>query len=156
MSVSEFTIIRQADKIGKTILFVTNPRGVNTRNKKRIQEYIKFNKKIVKKNNSEKFVRFDLKEIPYDLWWKYFSAADLVLQAYRGGIRSGVFSDAMASKTPVIASDIPFFREMAKKYGSLKIAKSEDDYPKLIERALKPKHYRKMVKECERYIKEKN
>ena len=147
-------ILNQAEDIGKTILFVTNPKGVNIRNRKKTREYVNFNKEIVKKNNFEKFVRFDLREIPNDLWWRYFSAADLVLQAYRGGIRSGVFSDAMASKTPVIASNIPFFREMAKKYGSLKIAENERDYPRIIKEAMKPKNYQKMVKECERYLKE--
>ena len=147
-------ILKQADKIGKTILFATNPKGVNIRNRKKTREYVNFNKEIAKKNNFEKFVRFDLKEIPDILWWKYFSAADLVLQAYRGGIRSGVFSDAMASKTPVIASNIPFFREMAKKYGSLRIAENEKNYPKIIKESMKPKIHNKMKKECERYLKE--
>ena len=78
-------ILRQADKIEKSISFVTNPKGANTRNRKRVEEYINFNKEIVKKNNFDKFVRFDLREIPDDLWWKYFSAADLIVQAYRGG-----------------------------------------------------------------------
>jgi len=147
-------ILRQADKIGKTIIFATNPKGANTRNRKKTEEYINFNKKIVKKNNFERFVRFDLREISDDLWWKYFSAADLILQAYRGGIRSGVFSEAMASKTPVIASNIPFFREMAKRYGSLKIAENERDYSRIIKEAMKPKNYQEMVKECGRYLRE--
>ena len=147
-------ILNQAEDIGKTIIFATNPKGANTRNRKKTEEYINFNKEIVKKNNFNKFVRFDLKEIPDDLWWKYFSAADLILQAYRGGIRSGVFSDAMVSKTPVIASNIPFFREMVKKYGSLKIAENERDYPRIIKEAMKPDNYHEMRKECKRYLKE--
>jgi len=147
-------ILRHADKIGRTIIFATNPKGANTRNRKKTEEYINLNKEIVKKNNFEKFVRFDLREIPDDLWWKYFSAADLILQAYRGGIRSGVFSEAMASKTPVIASNIPFFREMAKRYGSLKIAENERDYSGIIKEAMKPKNYQEMVKECGRYLRE--
>ena len=147
-------IIKQADKIGKTIIFATNPNAANTGNRKKVKAFINLNKKTVKKNRFEKFVRFDLKEIPNNLWWKYFSAADLVLQAYRGGIRSGVFSDAMVSKTPVIASNAPFFKEMAEKYGSSKIAENESDYPKLIKEAMKPKNYKKMVNECNRYLKE--
>ncbi|PIO08346.1 hypothetical protein COU59_01835 [Candidatus Pacearchaeota archaeon CG10_big_fil_rev_8_21_14_0_10_34_12] len=147
-------IINQADKIGKTILFATNPKGVNVRSKEKTKNYINLNKEIVRKNNFEKFVRFDLREIPDNLWWKYFSAADLILQAYRGGIRSGVFSDAMASKTPVIASNISFFREMAKKYGSLKIAENENDYSKIIKEAMKKENYKKMVKECKKYLKD--
>ncbi len=147
-------IIRQADKIGKTIVFATNPKGVNVRSKIKTEEYINLNKKIVEDNKFEEFVRFDLKDIPNDLWWKYFSAADLILQAYRGGVRSGVFSDAMAARIPVIASNIPFFREMAKKYGSLKIAEKNEEYPLLIKKALKPSEYNKMKKECERYSRE--
>jgi glycosyltransferase involved in cell wall biosynthesis len=147
-------IIRQADKIGGTIIFATNPRGVNVRSKTKTEEYIELNKEIVKKKHFEKFVRFDLKGIPNALWWKYFSAADLILQAYRGGIRSGVFSDAMAAEVPVIASDISFFREMSSRYGSLKIARTESDYPLLIKKALKPDEYRKMKDECRRYKKE--
>ncbi len=147
-------ILKQAGKIGETIIFATNPKGANTRNSKKVEDYISLNKKIVKKNKFEKFVRFDLKEIPNDLWWKYFSAADLILQAYRGGIRSGVFSEAMASKTPVVASDIPFFREISEEYGSLKIAKNERDYSNKIKEAMKPKNYKKMVDECNRYLNE--
>lgn len=147
-------VLKQADKIGKLILFVTNPEGANLRNKEKIREYIELNKKIVEKNKFHDYVRFDLKEISEELWWKYFSVADIVLQAYRGGIRSGVFSDAMASKVPVIASDIPFFREMSKKYKCLKIAKKDSDYSKLIKEALKKTEYTKMKKECERYIKD--
>lgn len=146
-------VIKYADKIGKTILFVTNPKGANTRNAKRVREFINLNKGIVKRNNFQEYVRFDLREIPVDLWWKYLSAADLVLQAYRGGVRSGVFSEAMAAKKPVIASNIKFFKEMAKKYRSLIIVEKED-FPQAITEAMKPKNYNKMKKECERYIKE--
>ena len=60
----------------------------------------------------------------------------------------------MVSKTPVIASNIPFFREMEKRYSSLKIAKNELDYSKLIKESMKPKNYQKMVKECKRNAKE--
>lgn len=147
-------ILAHADKIGKTILFVTNPKAANTSNSKKVNDFIELNKNIVEKNNFQEYVRFDLKELPVDLWWKYLSASDLVLQAYRGGVRSGVFSEAMAAKRPVIASNINFFREMAKKYGSLKIAENETDYPKIIKEAMKPENYEKMQKECERYIKE--
>ncbi len=147
-------VLKQADKIGKTIVFATNPKAANTGNQNKVEEFIKLNKQIVKQNNFEKFVRFDLRELPNELWWKYFSAADLILQAYRGGIRSGVFSDAMISKTPVVASNVPFFKEMAQKYGSLISVEDIEDFPIAIKRAMKPENYRKMVKECERYIKE--
>jgi len=146
-------VLRQAGEIKKNILFVTNPNAVNTRNKKKMTDWINFNKSIVEKNNFQKFVRFDLKDIPNPLWWKYLSAADLLLQPYRGGIRSGVFSDAMASKTPVIASNIKFFNEMSKNFGCLMVANKEGEYPQLIKQAMKPKNYLKMQKECERYLK---
>jgi len=147
-------ILGQSDKIGKTILFVTNPKGVNIRNKKKTEDYVENCKKIVLDNNFGKFVRFDLKEINNKLWWEYLSAADLIIQSYRGDVRSGVFSDAMAARVPVIASDIPFFREMAKKYGGLKIVQNNKDYPSKIKEALKPTIYKKMKEECERYVKE--
>ena len=147
-------VIRQADKIGETILFVTNPRGVNTRNSKKVQDYINQNKKIVQEKNLGQFVRFDLREIDNKLWWTYFSAADLVLQAYRGGIRSGVFSDAMVAKVPVVSSNIKFFKEMYSKHKSLIVVENEEDYPKAIKTAMNPKNYKKMKEECGRYAKE--
>jgi glycosyltransferase involved in cell wall biosynthesis len=147
-------ILRYADKIGKTILFVTNPKGANTNNSKKVGDFIQLNKKIVEEKNFNKYVRFDLKEIPVDLWWKYLSACDLVLQAYVGGVRSGVFSEAMAAKRPVVASNINFFKEMSKKYNSLIIAEKDEDFPKAIKKAMLPENYKKMQKECERYIKE--
>jgi glycosyltransferase involved in cell wall biosynthesis len=147
-------IINQADKIGKTILFVTNPKAVNTSNREKVQDFIQLNQEIVKRNNFQKFVRFDLKEIPNDLWWKYMSACDLVLQAYRGGVRSGVFSEAMAAKKPVVASNISFFKEMAKKYGSLKIVEKDEDFPEAIKKAMQPAIYKKMQRECDRYLSE--
>jgi len=147
-------IIRQADKIGKTILVATNPSVINYRNIKKIKDNLKFNQEIVKKNNFEKFVRFDIGEIPYDKWWKYFSAADLVLLPYIAGTGSGIFSDAMAMKKPVIVSNIPYFKEFAKEYGCLKIVDNPHNFPSTIKEALKPKNYKKMIRECERYLKE--
>lgn len=147
-------VISQADKIGKTILFVTNPRGANTSNWKKVSDFIALNKEIVKRNGFQKYVRFDLRELPVDLWWKYLSACDLILQDYRGGLRSGVFSEAMAAKKPVIASNISFFREMAKNYGSLIVAGEHEDFPLAIKEAMKPVKYKQMQEECERYIRE--
>jgi len=147
-------ILAYADKIGKTILFVTNPKAANTSNSKKVNDFIELNKRIVEKNNFQEYVRFDLKELPVDLWWKYLSACDLVLQAYRGGVRSGVFSEAMAAKRPVVASNISFFKEMAKKYGSLIVVENDKDFPIAIKKAMEPQNYKKMQKECERYIRE--
>jgi len=149
-------IIKQADKIGKTILVVANPSSVNDRNKQRIVGYLEENQEYVKKNNLSKFVRFDIFDITdkNPLWWEYFSAADLVLLPYRGGIGSGIFAHAMAVKKPVIASNIKFFNEISKNFGCVKIAKNDNDYPKVIQEAMEPKNYKEMVEECERYLRE--
>jgi len=147
-------IIRQANKIGKTILVVTNPSTVNYRNAKKIKEFLRLNQKIIEKNHFEKFVRFDLGYVPYETWWKYFSAADLIILPYRGGVGSGIFADAMAVHKPVVASNIKYFQEFVKNYGCLKIAKTDEDFPNAIKESMKPKNYKKMIKECERFVRE--
>ena len=149
-------IVRQADKIGKTILVVTNPSKVNDRNESRIKNFLASLKNIVKDNKFEKFVRLDLKDIPYKLWWKYFSASDLIILPYRGGIGSGLFADAMAMKKPVVASNVPYFRGFAKNYGSLRIAETDKDLPQTIKDSMKSENYKRMVQECERFFRENN
>lgn len=149
-------VVRQADQIGKTILVVTNPSKVNDRNESRIKNFLTLLKNIVKENKFEKFVRFDLKDIPYELWWKYFAAADLIILPYRGGIGSGLFADAMAVQKPVVASNVPYFKEFANNYGCLEIAKTDEDFPRAIKDSMKKQNYKKMVKECERFFKENN
>lgn len=146
-------ILRQADKIGKTVLVATNPQSVNVRGNK-ARNYIEYLKDIVSQNNFKNLVRFDLKEIPYSIWWKYFFASDLVLLPYRGGVGSGIFSDAMAVGKPVIASNIPYFKRIEEQYKSLKIAQNDSDFPRAVKEALMPKNYKKMEKECKRYLKE--
>ena len=149
-------ILKQSGKIGKTILVVSSPTPVNDRRKLRLRNYLSSNIKFIKEMGFSKYVRFDIKLINDEKpeWWIYFSAADLVLQPYRGGIGSGIFTHAMATKKPVIASNILFFREISKNYGCVKIAEKEQDYSKVIKKAMKPANYKKMVKECERYLKE--
>ncbi len=149
-------IIKQADKVGKTILVVANPGAINDRNSERTRNYLEENKKIVRENHFEKFVRFDISDITdkSPLWWKYFAAADLVLLPYRGGIGSGIFAHAMAAEKPVIASNIQYFNEIAKKFGCLRIAKTENDYPKVIKEAIAPENYKKLVSECRKYLRE--
>ena len=150
-------IIRDANNIGKTILVVGNPSSLNNRNSEKIEEYIEYNKKIVEENNYEKFVRFDISSDITDknpLWWKYFSAADLVLLSYRGGIGSGIFAHSIAAQKPIIASNIQYFNEIAKNFHGIKIAKSDKDYPSVIKEAMKPQNYKRMVKECKKYLKE--
>lgn len=146
-------IIKQADKIRKTILVVTNPSAVNYRNEEKIKNFLELNKKIVKEKYFEKFVRFDIGFVPYKTWWKYFAASDLILLPYKGGIGSGIFADAMAMKKPVIASG-KYFNEFAKDYGCIKLANKDNEFPRLIQESMKPKNYKKMIKECERYFNE--
>jgi glycosyltransferase involved in cell wall biosynthesis len=149
-------IIKQADKIGKTVLVVANPGSVNDRNSDRTRQYLEENKKFVDKNKLNKYVRFDVFDITDKKpeWWEYFSAADFIMLSYRGGIGSGIFAHAMAIKKPVIASNIQYFNEIAKNYGCIKVAKNDKDYVKVIKEAIKPENYKKMVQECERYFKE--
>ncbi len=149
-------ILRNADKIGKTILVVSSPKSVNDRNQARLAEYLNELQEIVKKNKFEKYVRFDIAKISdkSPKWWKYFSASDFVLQAYRGGIGSGIVTHSIAAKTPIISSDIQFFKEIEKKYGCMKTVMREKDYASTIKECLKPKNYNKMVRGCEKYLKD--
>ena len=149
-------VIKQAKKIGKTLLIVVNPKAINDRNQKRLTDYLNYCTTYVQKNKLQNTVRFDILDITDKKpeWWEYFSAADLVLLPYRGGIGSGIFAHAMAMKKPVISSNILFFREIAKRYDCLKIVENEEDYAKVIKEAMKPTNYNKMKKECTRYSKE--
>ena len=146
-------IMRQAKKINGTILIVGNPNPINDRNRQRIQDYLKLNKDYVKENNI-KNVRFDILDITDEnpLWYKYFSASDIVLQAYRKGIGSGIFLHAMATKTPVVSNDTEFFREIKEKFDCLKLVKKEEDWSKIIKESMED--YENMEKGCENYLKE--
>jgi glycosyltransferase involved in cell wall biosynthesis len=146
------TIISQANKIGGTILVATNPAAVNDRNENKIKNFLELNEKIVDESNFQKMVRFDLGFISNEKWWEYFSAADLVLLPYKGGIGSGIFADAMAAKKPVVASNVKYFKDFASNYGCLKLAKKNGDFPEVIKECMKPKNYKKMINECERFF----
>lgn len=144
-------IVSQADKIGKTILIATNPDAVNDRNKERISNFLAKVKGIVAENKFEELVRFDLGKIPFELWWKYFAASDLVLLPYQGGIASGIYADAISMKIPIVASNIPFFDEAIRKYKFLRIAK-DGDYASEIKKAMDKKNYNLMKKSFDVYI----
>jgi glycosyltransferase involved in cell wall biosynthesis len=149
-------VIRQADKIGKTVLVVANPGPVNDRNSEKTRRYMDECAKIVKEKHLEKFVRFDVSDITDKKpeWWKYFSAADLMILPYKYGHGSGIFAHSMAARKPVIGSNVKFFNEISKNFGCVLVAKKEGDYPKVIRNAMNPSNYKKMVKECERYVAE--
>jgi hypothetical protein len=146
-------IVNQADKIGKTILIAANPLSVNDRNQKRIDSYIAEVKSLIAKNKLERYIRFDLNSdlTSFKLWWQYFSAADLVLLPYRGGIGSGIFSDAIAMNIPMVGSDISYFNEYSKKFGIINIAKNED-YGSAIKDLMKKENYLRMKKQFKKYI----
>lgn len=147
-------ILKQAKDFGKTILVVANNKAVNDRNGKRITNWIEFNKDLMKKRKFDSYVRFDIKDLPNSLWWKYFSCADLVLLPYRGGIGSGIFADSIAARKPIVASNIKFFNEFATKYKFIKIAKKDSDFPRLAKEFMKHKTYSLAIRDFEKYIKD--
>jgi len=132
--------IRQAGHIGGTVLIVANSKAVNDRNNTRIKDWLDHNKWLVNWMQVTN-VRFDIKDLPYDLWWKYFAAADVVLLPYKGGIGSGIFADCIATSKPMVGSNIPYFREFAKDWSFIKVAEREEDYPKMIEEIMKKNNF---------------
>lgn len=150
-------ILKQADKIGKTIFVKINPKPVNLLKKQKLWGWVNYNREIIKKKGFEKFVKTDYTDVPSDKtiqWWRYFYAADLVLLPYRGNIGSGIFPHSIAAGTPVIASKDKYFKEFSEDYGCVKIAQKDSDFPGVIKEAMKPKNYAKMKKECLRFKKE--
>lgn len=144
-------ILSQADKIGKTILVVGSDTAINDRNQERMDDWKNYLFEIVEKNNYEDFVKFNIGKIDYKEWFDYLNMADLVILPYKGGIGSGIFADALSTKTPMICSNIPFFKDALKDYSFLRIAKSNKYYPKEIKEAMKKRNYNKMLKSLEKY-----
>jgi hypothetical protein len=142
-------IIKQADKIGKTILIVANSKAVNDRNLERITNWVNYNNEIIENNNFKEYIKFHTGDINYEWWWKYFTIADLILLPYKGGIGSGIFSDAIATKTPMVCSNIKFFREHSNNK-FLRIAEKDEDFPNEIKEAIKNKDL--MLKSFDNYI----
>lgn len=148
-------VLRQADKIGKTILVKYNPKPLNNTNSKKASDFFEKTKKMVSEKKLDKFVRWDIFDISdtSDLWWKYFTAADLVLLPYRGGIGSGILYHSIAAETPMVASNGPYFKEHEKLYGCLKTVDKEEDYPKVIKETMKKKNLLKLEKDCKDFKK---
>lgn len=142
-------IVKQAKKIGKTIVLAGHFFKLYPEYVKEIQDYIK-------NNNLAEFVKFETRKMDSKdrLWWIYFSAADIVIMPYRRMTTSSIFVDAMSARKPVISSDKKFFREIQRNFKCVKIAKNNQDYPKLIMDTMKPEVLAKMERECERYVKE--
>ena len=143
-------VIRQAKEIGGTILVAANNKAVNDRNDSRIREWLEFNKEIVKEHDIQN-VRFDVRDLPYELWWKYFAAADVVLLPYRGGIGSGIFADCVSTRKLMIGSNIKYFNELSKGLSFINIV--ETDYAKAISKIVQ-ENKAKVDSDFDRYIKE--
>lgn len=144
-------VVKQARKIGKTILIVGD------KNSKIRGGYLEKMEKFVKANKLSDIIRFDIKEgtnSSNDIWGLYFSAADLILQPSRTMTTSGIFINAIQYRKPIVGSSSTYFKEIHSKYGCIKIAKTEEDYPRVIKEAMKPKNYKKMEIESDRFAKE--
>lgn len=146
-------VVKQADKIDGTVLIVTNVSSAYKRNDRRVLNYLDYVKSLAKNPKIKKKVRFDLKEVPFDLWWKYFLVSDLVLLPYKEGLASGIFSDAIAMKIPMVGSDIAYFREFSEKYGIIELAKN-GDFASAIDKAMKKENYKNMKNKIKDYLKE--
>ena len=139
-------IIKHSKEIGKNIILFgsTVEKGVT---------YLDKLKEYVKENHLEKNViintEIDRLGTGNKKWWLYFSAADLVLLPYRSMTTSAIFINAMQAHKPAVGSNTPYFNEIAKKYGCIKVAKTEDDYPKVIKEAMK--NLKQMGKEARRF-----
>lgn len=129
-------ILKQAKEIDGTIVVAASDKAINDRNDDRQTDWLSNLKDIVDENEIEN-VRFDIKELPYKLWWKYFSAADMVLLPYSKGIGSGIFADCIATKTPMVGSNIEYFREFEASWDFIGIAWKEDSYMSAINEMLK-------------------
>ena len=147
--------LKKADKIKGNIVIRANDGPINNSGNKKRKEYLNYLKRMVK-NRNLKNVKFVIKPLDDESeeWDKYFSAADFLVQFYKGYIISGIFAQAMAYRTPVISSNIPYFKDIKNKYGCLTIAKK--NLSETLEEVLKPKNYKKISDECERYYKENN
>jgi len=139
-------IIKHSKEIGRNILLFgsTVEKGVT---------HLDHLKKYIKDNHLEKIVTIDTEVDPLGTgnkkWWLYFSAADLVLLPYRSMTTSAIFINAMQAHKPVVGSNTLYFNEIARKYGCIKIAKTEEDYPKVIKEAMKK--LKQMEKEARRF-----
>lgn len=79
----------------------------------------------VKELGLESRVQF-LGYIPDQALPDFFASVDLVVFPYEHGTASGTLHLALAHGTPIVASDIPLFREMKATYGCLEIFPLDD------------------------------
>ena len=138
-------IVKLAKSIGKTILIAGHS---NFRSNVR---YIKGIQRYIDNNHLGDIVILDKTKMDASsrLWWLYFSAADLVILPYRTMATSGIFIDAMASRKPVVGSNMRYLRKVFNRYGCVKIVKRKRDYSSIIREAMK--HLKEMELEAEKF-----
>jgi len=140
-------IINQADKIKNKILVVWN----SSKGNKAIQYYNESMYYAYMNDLQDYLHTIDLTNEDKDkgMWWEFFYAADLVTLPYIDGIGSGIFQDAIATRTPVVCSSTYYFREMLSDNICGIIATSDHDFPRAIKEAMS--NIDKLKQGCEEY-----
>jgi len=141
-------VVEQAKSIGKTIVVAGDAPGVVK------AKYAESLKEYVKSNHLEDIVKFYINDdfnSRQEIWWTYFSAADLILLPYKKMTTSGIFINAMESRKPVIGSNSRYFLEISTKYGCVKTVERNEDYSKAVKEAMK--NLKKMELEADRFAK---
>lgn len=107
---------------------------------------VKNYKQIIKRYNLDKMLIVNNKYIDFEEEKYYFSAADIVVLPYTNVYQSGVVQLAFAYSRPVIASDIPGFRDIVHEgdNGYLFETEKPDSLAKVIERAIKEEKINEM------------
>ena len=100
--------------------------------------------------------RLDEKVLDEKGFEDYAKEADIILLPYQIITASGIFNQIIGSLKPIIAWDIPFFKEQEKKYGVCITVSSVKELEKKILKVYKSKNIKnklkrgakKMIKEC--------
>jgi glycosyltransferase involved in cell wall biosynthesis len=136
-------ILSQAAKINGTVLVVWNSNAVNDRNKKRLIQYYRW----CMKDKTPNVKTINLAKEHRDKWWEFFHISSLVLLPYVEGVGSGIFQDAMATRTPVVCSKTTYFNEILSE--SCGMISKDKDFPKTINQAML--NLKELKKGCETY-----
>ena len=138
-------VISQADKIKAKVFVVWNSnRGW------KIVRYFNQTMKYAYMNNI-KVETIDLDDEHKGMWWEFFYAADVVALPYIDGIGSGIFQDAIATRTPVVCNSTEYLREMLKDESCGELACFDHDFPRAIDNAIT--NVNKLKLGCDKYAK---
>jgi len=141
-------IINQADKIDGEVFIVWNSNKGN-----KVLRYFNECYEYAYMNNFNDLIgSIDLAEEHQDWWWQFYYAADVIALPYIDGIGSGIFQDAMATRTPVVCSSTEYFREMLRGQTCGEIAVNDYDFPRAIDLAIK--NQTKLREGCDKYAEE--